>query len=458
MREKEEKDLLEFLYFLDITEYGFYENFFYNYSIPQISKEFDLLRISKNIVVNIEIKHFSSEEKIQKQLERNNYYLSFLEGNKYLFCYEVQSKRLFLYDDKQDIKEVSKKILIDILNKQTDIFDGDIDTLFKPSNYLVSPFNKTDEFIKNKYFLTNHQEQIRKSIVSDIVNTKEYEFISLIGTAGSGKTLLAYDIAKKLMKEGYKITIIHCGTLNEGHKVLQSKYHWDIYPIKSYSSIDYKKTDVIIIDEGQRIDDKQLIKIIDQLRNYKINCIFSNDPDQVLSYHELKSSSLEIVNKILTKKYELSKKIRTNIEISSFISNLFNLRNGHPNIKYKKIFINHFMTRKDALKYIRYLTSLGWDFINYTPSNYYSEDFECLNEVQTGVSHSVIGQEFDNVIVVIDSKFFYEDNQLKSQGWKSDKNGEKMLYQSLTRAREKLYIIIIDNKNILKECFKILNK
>ena len=37
-------------------------------------------------------------------------------------------------------------------------FDRDIDDLFDSTNYLISPFNKTKEFIDDKYFFNNQQE------------------------------------------------------------------------------------------------------------------------------------------------------------------------------------------------------------------------------------------------------------------------------------------------------------
>ena len=39
------------------------------------------------------------------------------------------------------------------------LFDGDIETLFLPEQYLVSPFNSTVEFLDGKYFLNNQQQE-----------------------------------------------------------------------------------------------------------------------------------------------------------------------------------------------------------------------------------------------------------------------------------------------------------
>lgn len=48
-------------------------NFYFSFIIPNISKEFDLLRISTNSVVNIELKSQANEEKINKQLIQNKH-------------------------------------------------------------------------------------------------------------------------------------------------------------------------------------------------------------------------------------------------------------------------------------------------------------------------------------------------------------------------------------------------
>lgn len=60
------KELLKFESNISVID-GFYIGF----SIPQIGKEFDLLRFSRNNIINIEIKSESTLEKIQKQQIRN---------------------------------------------------------------------------------------------------------------------------------------------------------------------------------------------------------------------------------------------------------------------------------------------------------------------------------------------------------------------------------------------------
>lgn len=62
-------------------------DFAYSYCIPQISKEFDLLKITDKSVLNIELKS-EKTDKVARQLERNHYYLKSLAKEKiYIFSY-----------------------------------------------------------------------------------------------------------------------------------------------------------------------------------------------------------------------------------------------------------------------------------------------------------------------------------------------------------------------------------
>ena len=133
----------------DLNNYN--EN--YKSKIPQIGKEFDLLRFNKTSVANIELKSKASEEKILKQLKRNRYYLQFLDKEVSLFTYVQETEKLYMLD-KEQLTPVS--------------FD----------------------------FLTEHQEEIRTNVMK-VVETSTTEFMALTGAAGTGKTLLTYELPKR---------------------------------------------------------------------------------------------------------------------------------------------------------------------------------------------------------------------------------------------------------------------
>lgn len=295
-----------------------FDKFYVGYKIPQIGKEFDLLRFGKKYIINIELKKTCTEEKIKKQLIRNRYYLSFIGRQVYTFTFVSESQELhFLRDDKH-LEMVKADYLVNSLADQ-EIDDAEIpDELFDPSDFLVSPFNSTQKFLRNEYFLTHQQEDVKNQIIDSLDSTKAAKFISIIGSAGTGKTLLIYDIAKELISKKRKPLIIHCGQLNDGHDELR-RNGWTITPIRDYGSHNLENYDLVIIDEAQRIYVKQLEDIVDKIKLAEGYCIFSHDKLQTLANWEERNDVSAKIHSIKSiTQYKLSEKIRTNKEIAAF--------------------------------------------------------------------------------------------------------------------------------------------
>ena len=222
------------------------DNFFVGYRIPQIGKEFDLLRFDNDSIINIELKTESTEENIKEQLEKNKYYLSFLSKKLLCFTYVLSENKFYEIGQNNDLNEVSTREVVSKLIAQNSYIVNDINSLFNPSDYLVSPFNSTDKFIKGYYFLTEHQKNIKSQALKEI-EKPDTAIISIKGKAGTGKTLLIYDIAKEIYKKE-EVLIIHCGYLNEGQSKLTEDYDWYIVPIKDALQQDFSKYKLVIID------------------------------------------------------------------------------------------------------------------------------------------------------------------------------------------------------------------
>ena len=84
-----------------------FDKYFIGYIIPQIGKEFDLLRIDKDTIVNIEIKRQSTDDKIITQLRRNEYYLSFLKKDVHCYTYVANENKLYTLDNTNTLEEVN---------------------------------------------------------------------------------------------------------------------------------------------------------------------------------------------------------------------------------------------------------------------------------------------------------------------------------------------------------------
>lgn len=431
------------------------DNFFVGYIIPQIGKEFDLLRFNKTNVVNIELKSKASEEKILKQLKRNRYYLQFLDKEVSLFTYVQETEKLYMLD-KEQLTPVSFDDLYKELIKDCDEFD-DINKLFNPSNYLISPFNSTKKFMEEEYFLTEHQEEIRTNVMK-VVETSTTEFMALTGAAGTGKTLLTYDIAKELRNKGKRVLIVHCAQLNSGQSMLQENYGWDICMAKMIGYKVLTEYDIIIVDEAQRIYQTQFNDIKVNVEGKKMKCIFSFDEKQYLHNNEKSRNMAGQISAILTQPiYKLTDKIRTNKEIASFIKPLFDYNEKLSNLKYANIDLCYCSQKQEVILLSKHLQEKGWKIPKYTPGTISTFCYEGYGTANEESAHAVIGQEFDKVVAIIDNYFEYDDNgKLKANN--SYYSQCQMLYQILTRTRQKLYIIILNNEAMLKRCLEILKR
>ena len=101
-----------------------------------------------------------------------------------------------------------------------------------------------------------------------------------------------------------------------------------------------------------------------------------------------------------------------------------------------------------------------YEFIRFTPSQYGTDSLTSYVLDSDHTTHEVIGQEYDNVIIVMDDIFTYnEKGQLTAYRHPNpDYLYTKMLFQALTRCREKLAIIIVGDRVLFNTVFSIVNK
>ncbi|QBX41966.1 DUF2075 domain-containing protein [Pseudomonas fluorescens] len=424
--------------------------------MQHISKEFDLLRFGDNYILNIELKNSSTEAKIKTQLIRNKYYLSHISKVVHNFSFVASTNTLYKLNSKNDLEVVDFDLLTQLLTNQNLLKIDNPDELFNPSDYLVSPFNSTEKFINNQYFLTGQQETIKDKTLK-IINKGVSDFISINGGPGTGKTLLIYDIVKWI-KDQKRTLIVHCGNLNEGHVKLR-RLGWNVIPIKSFRNYDLNSLDLIVIDEAQRMYAAQFDKLIVDAAASKAVCIFSYDKQQTLSSAETRADIEGKINAVAgISKFKLSDKIRTNKEISSFIKLLFN--NQRSDVIFSNcgnVDFNYFTDLTTVKNYIQLISNDGWEVLRLTPSLHSPEHHESYSDVYSKNSHAVIGQEFDNVAVVMDQYFSYDDLGSLIYQSRTYYDSVKMLFQNITRTRKRLKLIIIGNKQVLSRCLSILD-
>lgn len=447
------------LFCIIMSQYGFsygdFDGYFVSYSIKQIGKEFDLLRFGDEIILNIEIKSelkvANKFDKIRKQMEINHYYLKFL-GKQIVVITFVENDGFYIYDNIHNtISRINESDVAEIIKAHKPNLAIDPDKEFIPSNYLISPFNSTEQFINGEYFLTTTQQKIKNEIYEKL-KVDEFAYFCIAANAGTGKTLLLYDVAKECLQKGSKAVLIHSGKLNEGHHKLCDTYRWQIYSVASVNQMSINDMlsdcDILLVDEAQRIRKHQMEWIIEHSKLNQIPIVFSYDPKQYLRDGEDRDvqSYLETFHPgIPVYPYKLTSKIRTNKELASFITNLFDIGKSKDHLDYSCVTIEYIANERHLKDYIAYLRDTrGWQPLKYTTSLYGQDPFDSLADISDKNAHDVIGQEFSKVVFVMDGNFQYEGNRLAASknAYYSPKG---MLYQITTRVVDELKIIVFNN-------------
>lgn len=444
-----------------ISEEGL-NHFYFSYVIPQIGKEFDLLRISPDMVMNIELKSRDvGQDDIIRQLQKNKYYLSHLSRDIYLFTFVSSEQKFYKYLPGDTLAETSAYDIVNLLKQQRNCYTEDINSLFRVSEFLVSPMNTPDRFINKHYFLTTQQKQFQKEIISSMSSKyrDEYLFRGITGEPGTGKTLTLYDLAYSCA-ENEPVGIVHCGNLTDGHIILDKAIpNFDIYSVTELDNRilgDYK---YIFIDESHRIYPKEFKYLISIVKHNHQACIFSYDRSQVLSASEFSHDMVKSIQALPNfHEYVLSKKIRTNREIASFIRKLFNLNIKDKYLKYSSVKILYANNEKEAITFIKEYKNKNFVFINYSKSPNRISPFDIYSNYESIDTHKAIGQEFDNVLMIMDDTFYYSpEGRLLAKAYSHQEYlYEQLLYQGLTRAREKLVIIVVNNEDLLANMLSIL--
>ena len=166
-----------------------------------------------------------------------------------------------------NFNEISGERVFEVLNKFYTYKYFDIDTNFKIDNILISPLNDWRDFVDENYLLTASQEQLKDQIISE----KEKRILRVTGSAGSGKTLVLYDIVRSLTKENKNVVVIPCHTKIDAHGKLGKYLNFDAIGVGSmnHKTTDLSQANYIFVDEAQRMSKKQ-IDVLFQNFNMKI--------------------------------------------------------------------------------------------------------------------------------------------------------------------------------------------
>lgn len=450
--------ILEHNYMSTIELVDHTENFIFGFDIPRIGEEFDLIRLGKNYNINIEIKNHSTDDKKRTQIESGAYYLESLKNPTLYFSFDVEEQSILFGDSvkgKVHFRSISLVEMVERIKDQEVDYSTDIKKVLIPEEFLVNPFIDTSLFLNEKYFLTAHQQNIYKETLAEISNDIIAP-IAIQGGAGTGKSLLLYTIARSLTNR--KVVVIHSGYLNQGHKEL-NEHGFKIIPALEIKNVNYENIDFILIDEAQRTYITQLNILFEQADKHNIKLLFFFDPKQTFSVeedgYENKKRLIDYTKDRSGKIFKLKDTVRSNYQVAEFVDQMFEYNvNDIKKISNnnREIIIRYYDSFKDFLSHEFKLYLNGYVLLGYTSSRYRKDKyFKYSSYIKP---QDVVGQEFDKIAVIIDADFFYKPNKrettfrLNTRTNSTHYSGTKMLYSNVTRAREKLFIAVIDNPEV----------
>lgn len=429
----------------------FLDGFWFSYTIAHISKEFDLLKFSENgdYVLNIELKSEAIEEdRIKKQLEQNRYYLSNVSRTIYSYTYVMENNTLYYLNSRNYLKVTDMSALADTLRKPAfELFvTEDLDRYFRASDYLISPVGSPERLLQGKYFLTNQQWDFRRLILSRLQSDSEEPspIISIAGIAGTGKTLLLFDLALVLSKKK-RVLFLHGAPLLKGHLILDERLKkvWIISATEMEASgeILYPADwDYLLIDEANRISPDWLEDLLRRAQAAGIPCILTHDPHSMVeAIHSVKETEA-VIESCRTQSLEFTGNIRINRPMYSFMRALFSLRDSSEGPDYSAIEILYADSEADAEALI---------------SHYQASGFEHLRlEAETAESGTLLGAEYEKVLLVMDRTYYYDaDGRLCTK--EQDAALLSLLYEGILRTKEALCILVKENKELFSQLLKI---
>ncbi len=457
---------------------SYLDGFYFSYTIQNIGKEFDLLKISTDgeCVLNIELKsELIEEERIKKQLEQNRYYLSHIAHTIYSFTYVMETDEFYSMNSKGHLRKCSAAETAEVLMRDTlqDYLADGIDRFFQAERYLISPVASPDQFLQEKYFLTNQQFDFKRRILECLQSCEasgqaEAPVISISGIAGCGKTLLLLDLAMHLSQK-QQVLFIHSGPLRRGHLIINERLR-NVSIISGEHLLPEAKingkngntcaaapanADYVMIDEADHLEPDVLSSLLKQARAGSIPVIMTYDPHHLLlenqerltmeepsgeSAGETLSETSCVIEQASSLSLAFTGHIRINRPVYSFLRTLLHLKDHPGNPDYSCIEVLYAGSRQEQDQISAYFRSRGYQLISHTGG--------------TQAEEELIAQEYNKVLMILDDDFYYDETfHLRIRN--DETQGIRLIYEGLSRTRENLCLLVTGSRELFTSILSI---
>lgn len=436
---------------LDFIQEPNMDGFVISYMIDRICKEFDILKLGNNTIVNIEIKLSNRKDKINQV--RQNYFLlanQYSDYHIHIYSYIKTGNKFFQYNPSSDeLVESSSCWLNEDLKLITNLEMPNMNIDIK------SVYKYPDFFLEDRYILSNAQE-----IIKDKVLKKNSGIFVISGSGGTGKSLLALDMYKTLSNKKSIIFLTPFAKEKIISKKLLDKFN---IRMAKYFPLNDEIFDVVIVDEAQRIGSDHLNKIKSKSKYLILFCDKEQDVDginQIDVFLDEHKDELE--------KTSIRQVIRNDSTIDRYARKICGLRKStleDKNFDRSKIEIYMYNEFKSKVTKVN-----NYKLIEPTKSKpfvascrKYCTSQKCLNLEQIidqDIVHFEIGKEYDTVIVYLCNGYCINNNRIDKKLPVCYGNLQNQLYTIISRTINKVIFVCDDIEvyNFLSKCKDDLDK
>ena len=445
--------------------------FFYSYQIPRLGKEFDLLQIKDDQIINIELKSgIVSDEAICKQLIQNRYYLSVLGRAIQSYTYISSQNRLVRLTNHGHIVDADWNDLYRALQKESRDYRGNIDDLFQAELYLISPITEPTHFLKKEYFLTSQQRDIQRQILKKLRASRSGYFC-FTGLPGTGKTLLLYDIAMKLSRH-QQVCIIHCGNAGKEWKILHERLQRIVFLSDNQLTADtqLEHYSAVLVDEAHLLSAEKLQILLGQSESH-FPVIFSSDSEDAICPDELGVNIIKLIENLPEiHMFHLTNRIRTNAELSSFIQNMMHLTDRKTSKLYPHVSVVYANNKNESSILLEDYISQDYQYkpliCNVCSKIAEAETTTGTKSIESGISANRTADKIEitavrdikRLVIVLDEQYYYDENRyLRSKSSnKENWSDVRSLFHQLNQAKEEIAIIVRENTYVYEALLTLL--
>ena len=435
----------------------------YSYTIPHISKEVDLLKVGKDAVLDVELKCAGvSREAVCRQLRQNAHYLGFL-GMRVIALTHVASRAgadagvwYELVGD--DVREVGWERVVELVSSVGEGSTCDLDTLFRPASYLVSPVLDFERFSRGEYILSDQQQEIANMVLAYLGQERSGGLV-VQGDAGTGKSLLLFDVAMTYAREvGRRAAIFHGASLGAAHEAFNDRCEEiEIVHPRRLGEVDPAGYSFVGFDEAHRMYPTQFRRQLERALATDTPFLVALDPKQEMSKAEVANDIAGIAREMVSEEriLTLSKRFRANDQIVGFVEGLVRGKGRGPRCA-DRVSVVFAADEERAREQVRRFQERGYHYIWTTTSRYRPSPLDELALEGAPSTHQVIGLEYDKVVMVA-SLVCLEGGRLRDLEH-PDPNllPTRLLYQGLTRAREAIALVVLGDRHVFRRAVTLL--